>query len=71
MKYTAEDFKNWSREEIANPRLPYHRCYRPLVHIANSDSFERCFLLDDEYAERPYLLISRPLPIRLSNNNHV
>lgn len=54
MKYTAEDFKNWSREEIANPRLPYHRCYRPLVHRANSDSFERCYLLDDDYAVRPY-----------------
>lgn len=54
MKYTAEYFKNWSREAIANPRLPYHRCYRPLVHRANSDSFERCYLLDDDYAERPY-----------------
>lgn len=54
MKYTAEDFKNWSREEIANPRLPYHRCYRPLVQRANSNSFERCYLLDDDYAERPY-----------------
>lgn len=54
MKYTTEDFKNWSREEIANPRFPYHRCYRPLVHRANSDSFERCYLLDDDYSERPY-----------------
>lgn len=54
MKYTEGDFKNWSREEIVNPRLPYHRCYRPLVQRANSDSFERCYLLDDDYAVRPY-----------------
>jgi hypothetical protein len=54
MKFKAEDFSNWSRDAIDNPRYPYHRCYRPFVNRANSDSFERCYLLDDEYAVRPY-----------------
>lgn len=54
MKYRKEDFKNLSRDEIANPRLPYHRCYRPLVDRENSDEYERCYLLDDAYAVRPY-----------------
>ena len=54
MKYKAEDFINWSRDVINNPRFPFHRCYRPLVKRGNSDSFERCYLLDDDYAIRPY-----------------
>lgn len=54
MKYNSEDFNNWTRETIDNPRKPFHRCYRPLVDRANSDSFERCYLLDDDYAVRPY-----------------
>lgn len=54
MKYTKEDFNNRSREEMANTRLPYHRCYRPLVKRNFSDDYERCYLLDDDYAERPY-----------------
>lgn len=54
MKYKAEDFANWPRDIIDNLRLPFHRCYRPLVKRANSDSFERCYLLDDDYAVRPY-----------------
>lgn len=54
MKYKAEDFANWTRDVISNPRFPFHRCYRPLVKRSNSDSFERCYLLDDDYAIRPY-----------------
>lgn len=54
MKYNAEDFANCSRDNIDNPRLPFHRCYRPLVERMNSDSFEQCYLLDDDYAIRPY-----------------
>ena len=54
MKYTAEDFKNWMREDIPNPRVPYHRCYRPLIKRSNSLSFESCYLRDDDYAIKPY-----------------
>lgn len=54
MRYTKDDFKNYQREEISNPRMPFHRCYRPLVSRANSDYYERCYLLDDGYAVRPY-----------------
>ena len=54
MKYTEEYFENWSKEHIDNPRMPYHRCYRPLVERGNSSSYELCYLIDDDYAVRPF-----------------
>ena len=54
MRYTKESFRNCAKYGIAEPRVPYYRCYRPLVKRINSGYFENCYLNDDDYAESPY-----------------
>ena len=55
MKYTIEQFRGIARETIDNPRVPFHRCYRPLVKRVNSGSSEYRYLRDDDYAQKPYM----------------
>ena len=55
MKYTIEQFRGIARETIENPRVPFHRCYRPLVKRVNSGSSEYHYLRDDDYAQKPYM----------------
>ena len=55
MKYTKDDYKNSVKVEIANPRAPYHRCFRPFVERSSSYGSQRHSLNDDDYAEKPYL----------------
>ena len=59
MKYTIEQFRGIARETIDNPRVPFHRCYRPLVKRVNSGSSEYRYLQDDDYAQNLRILVSR------------
>lgn len=55
MRFTAQHFDNIAREFIEKPRVPFHRCYRPLVKRVNSGSSEYYYLQDDDYARKPYM----------------
>ena len=56
MKYTEKHFSDSiAREYIPNPRVPFHRCYRPMVKRVNSGSSEYHYLQDDDYAQKPYM----------------
>ena len=56
MKYTEKHFSDSiAREYIPNPRVPFHRCYRPMVECVNSGSSEYHYLQDDDYAQKPYM----------------
>lgn len=55
MKFTAQHFDHIAKEFIEKPRVPYHRCYRPLVKRVNSGSSEYKYLQDDDYARKPYM----------------
>lgn len=56
MKYTAKHFGGHiAKESIPEPRVPYHRCYRPLVRRVNSRASEYHYLQDDDYAKKPYM----------------
>lgn len=56
MKYTEKHFSDSiAREYIPNPRVPFHRCYRPMVERVNSGSSEYHYLQDDDYAQKPYM----------------
>jgi hypothetical protein len=56
MRYTKEHFPDSiAKESIPNPRMPFHRCYRPMVQRVNSGSSEYHYLQDDDYAEKPYM----------------
>lgn len=55
MRYTEKNLPSGAREAIPEPRLPYHRCYRPLVKRVNSGANGRYCLNDDDYAQKPYL----------------
>ena len=56
MKYTEKHFfDSIAREYIPNPRVPFHRCYRPMVKRVNSGSSEYHYLQDDDYAQKPYM----------------
>ena len=55
MIFTESDFQYVARENIANPRVPFHRCYRPLVKRVNSLANEYYYLQDDSYAREPYM----------------
>lgn len=55
MKFTSAHFYNIAKEHVDNPRVPFHRCYRPMVKRVNSGSSEYCYLQDDGYARKPYM----------------
>lgn len=56
MRYTEKHFSDSiAREYIPNPRVPFHRCYRPMVERVNSGSSEYHYLQDDDYAQKPYM----------------
>lgn len=55
MIFTAQHFDKIAKEFIEKPRVPYHRCYRPLVKRVNSGSSEYYYLQDDDYARKPYM----------------
>lgn len=55
MKYTANRFEHIAKDVIVEPRVPFHRCYRPLVRRINSGATEYDYLNDDDYAKKPYL----------------
>lgn len=55
MKYTENIFQSVAKEDVTEPRLPYHRCFRPLVKRVNYGANERYYLSDDDYAQKPYM----------------
>jgi len=57
MDFSNNDFSNYAKEPIDNPILPYHRCYRPMKNRMNSGSFTCMYLLDDDYAVKPYYYV--------------
>lgn len=57
MNYSNYDFGNVDAEPIETPILPFHRCYRPMKTRCNSATNTYHYLIDDEYANKPYYYV--------------
>lgn len=60
MDFKNYDFGNCDKTPVENQRLPYYRCYRPILNRIDDDYY----LIDDEYADHPYYYVRAFLQIQ-------